>query len=333
MDIQSLWECAERGAAWLIAQQNEDGGYRAIAEPVADAYYKSAWALGLLGKPAAAHRSLSFARRHLLQPNGDVAPRGHLWHREVHYLYANAYFVLGGVRLGRYDVSEPALRFLLSQQSPVTGAFASAPRQGGMPLRYDAISTAAGGLACLAAGRVEQARAAAKWLGQLLARQPEIEAAFYGTVSADGNLVTRFSEDEAPWRVVRTDRAGQTWYIVGLPFAFLVLLAQATSMPEYLEAARNYLTFQESCVEPWSGPSSGKAGWGCAALYRMTGEQRLREIALRIGRYMAGFQLADGSFSLTPVEGDLEKRTLTPADFDLTAEYALWLGEIAANIG
>ncbi|MHB1294463.1 MAG: hypothetical protein ACYC4R_05655 [Anaerolineae bacterium] len=332
METQGLWECARRGAAWLIAQQDADGGYRAVPEPMADAYYKSAWALQLLGEPAAAHRTLNYARRRLLQPNGDLAPREHPWHREVHYLYANAYFVLGGAHLGRYDVSEPALRYLLSLQSPVTGAFASTPPTGGMPLRYDSISTAAGGLACLAAGRLEQARAAGNWLMRLLARQPEPATAFYGTVAAGDALVTRYSDGQAAWRVVRTDHAGQIWYMVGLPFAFLVLLAQATGSAEHLEGAHHYLAFQESCVEPWSGPSSGKAGWGCAALYRLTGEARLREIALGIGAYMAGFQLGDGSFSLTPVEGKLQDRPLAPGDFDLTAEYTLWLGEIAANL-
>ncbi|NLG49831.1 MAG: hypothetical protein GX552_06960 [Chloroflexi bacterium] len=332
MNAQDFWQCAEKSADWLISQQAEDGRWKPITQPVVDAYYKASWALSLMGRPTAAHRSLDYAARHLLQPNGDVQPRQNRWHSEVHYPYANAYFVMGGVRLARYDVAWPAMCFLRTLQSPASGAFASVYTEDNIPVRCDTMSTAGAGLACLAAGCLDAACRAADWLQALVERQPTPDRAFFCTVDAENNLVTQFPESDSPWRVVRTDQPNQIWYAVGLPFAFLIKLAQATARMEYLHLALWFFDFQQRCVNPWAGPSSGKAGWGCAELYRMTGEARYRDIALSIGEYMAGFQAPDGSFQI-PLSAPYDpQRPLTPGDFDLTAEYTVWLGEIAANL-
>jgi hypothetical protein len=87
------------------------------------------------------------------------------------------------------------------------------------------------------------------------------------------------------------------------------------------------------CYNPWNNISSGKAGWGCAMLYRITGKRRYRDIALGIANNIISMQNPDGSW------GSLRKRYVRPgkprlriSDFDLTAEFILWLSLIYTNV-
>ena len=332
MDMEKIWASAQAGANWLVSQQQADGGWKLLPKPVVDAFPKAPWALGLTGHPVAAHRCLDYIVSHLLDANGDVNPRKHPWHTQVHYPYANAYLVIGSMRLGRYDVTLPTLRFLLGLQDLSSGAFASVLTEHNTPVRCDTMSTAAAGLACLTAGQLHVACRAADWLGRLVDRQPDPEKQFFCTVDAEDSLVVNFAEEDAPWRVVRADKPDQIWYAVGLPFAFLVKLSQALGSQRYLNRASWFLDFQMRCVSPWAGPSSGKAGWGCAELYRMTGESRYRDIALSIAEYITGFQASDGYFSLVLPDESGPSHRLAPLDFDVTAEYTLWLALIYANV-
>ncbi|MCD6520363.1 MAG: hypothetical protein J7M05_10630 [Anaerolineae bacterium] len=332
MEAAELWQRAKRGGAWLLSHQKADGQWCALDQEALDAYYKAAWTLALLGEPLAAQRVLNHIERSFLLPDGDLGCRKNRWHREVHYPYANAYIVIGGMQLGRYALAQRVLRFLLTLRAPASGAFASVRTEDNVPVRCDTMSTAAAGLACVAAGQLAAACRAADWLGWLVRAQPDPEKRFFCTVDAEGQLVTSFPTEDAPWRVVEALKPGQIWYAVGLPFVFLVKLAQATGKRAYLELAGWFFAFQERCDGPWTGPSSGKAGWGCAELYRMTGKAHYREVALQVGEYMAQFQSASGAFLLPLGTEDEGSRLYTAEDFDLTAEYTLWLAQISVNL-
>jgi hypothetical protein len=93
------------------------------------------------------------------------------------------------------------------------------------------------------------------------------------------------------------------------------------------------LRFQERCVDPWDGPSSGKAGWGSAMLYRISGDRRFRDVALHVANYISKRQNDDGSWTLVGAGyADDKGQGLSNSDFDLTAEFSLWLALIAANV-
>lgn len=146
MKSQQLWEHALLGCKWLIEQQESDGRWRALPDEKVDAYYKTSWAFLLTGHPDAAHRNLNFAFSSLFQENGDFLPRGHEYHTDVHYLYANAYFIIGAMATGRYEVGYPALSFLLSQQDEQHGGFYSICTPKGRRSRSDTMSVSAAGL-------------------------------------------------------------------------------------------------------------------------------------------------------------------------------------------
>jgi len=338
MTAEQLWKQALMGSRWLVERQNPDGSWIGLDEPKIDAFYKGSWPLLLTGQPVAAHRSLTYVRQHLMTADGDFLPRGHPWHTNVHYVYANVYFVIGSMAAGRYDVAMPAVRFLLSQQDLDHGGLYSRRVQAGQKEICDTMSAGAAGVALLAAGQIGAAQRVADFLSQIVRLQPAPDDRFYSTIDADGTLGTEFGDDEAFWRVIETQVENQCWYALGLPFAFLVRMAEAADRgsdreASYRELARWFFDFQLRCVGPWDGGSSGKAGWGCAMLYRITGETQYRDIALHVADMIVGKQGADGGWASSGgAYGEIHEQALTNADFDVTSEYTLWLALIAANL-
>ena len=331
---QGCVEAARRSAAWLLGQQTADGGWRSLENPPADAYYKVGWAFSLLGEATAAERCLDYVRQHFLQGDGDFLPRAGLWHREVHYQYINGWTTIGAQKQGRHDVAGPGMRFLLSQQDPTHGGFYSVRAEPGHRPRTDTMSTGIGGLACLATGQIAAARRAAGFFERLIEMQPAPAAKFYITVEADGRPVTQFPDDEARWRVMDTQQKDQVWYAAGLPFAFAVLLHQATGEKRHADLAGWLFDFQSRCVNAWDGGSSGKAAWGCSMLYHQTGETRYRDIALHIAGNIMANQFPDGRivWGGPASYGPDQAAPLAPKDFDHTAEFTIWLALTGSNL-
>ena len=328
-----FWQYALKGSQWLVEHQRPDGSWMGLDDPKVDAFYKGSWALTMTGQLTAAHRCLNYARTHFLTDDGDFLPRDHPWHVQVHYLYANAYFIIGSMVNGRYEIAMPAVQFLRSQQDPDHGGFYSRRTAAGRKNLSDTMSTAAAGVACLAAGQLDAARQAGDYLSHIIDLQPAPAERFFTTIEADGQLGTDVVEDETWWRIIEAQVENQCWYAVGLPFAFLIRLAEATCETRYYDLAQWYFDFQKRCVDPWDGGSSGKAGWGCAMLYRITGETHYRDIAFHVADKIMTKQNKDGSWvSFGEGYGQSGEAAFTNADLDVTAEYTLWLALIAANM-
>ena len=331
-------ESARRATAWLVTQQAPDGGWRPLSDPTIDPFYKVGTAFSLMGEAAAAERMFDYVKEHLLQPDGDFTPRGHPWHSEVHYQYANGWLVLSAQKQGRYDISVPAQRFLLTQQDPDHGGFCSLKAVSREKQRTDTMSTGIAGIACLATGNLDAAKRAAGCLEKMIEMQPSPDDLFYATLEVGGQLGTEYPEDEAFWRVIDAKQKDQCWYAIGLPFTFALLLRQATGEERYAQLADWFLDFQLRCVNPWDGGSSGKAAWGCSMLYRLTGERRYRDMALRVARNCMACQTPDGWFDWGGTSGcaadggEIPARELTPDDFDATGEMAIWLALIGTHL-
>jgi hypothetical protein len=322
---------AGRGVEWLLDQQTAAGNWRQLETEVYDAYYKGSWALASAGRLDAAHRLLTHVRRTFLAPDGDLEPRLSPLHTVVARHYCSAYAVLGAQKLDRYEIAAPAMRFLLSQQDPNHGGFYSIKAGPGEQPRSDSMSTSMAGVACLAAGQTVAAVRAGDCLLRMVEMQPAPDVQFYTSLDAQGALITDFAPDVTEWRVVRFAEPKQRWFAVGLPFAFAVLLSAATGETRFSRLAGELFALQSRGAEPWDVPSSGKAGWACSMLYRDTGEQRYREIALRVARQIMGYQTPAGYFLLGPA-GPSEPATFAPFVYDVTAEFALWLTLIANNV-
>jgi hypothetical protein len=322
------WERALAGSRWLVERQNQDGSWKGLRDTKIDAFYKSCWALMETGQTAAAHRALTYVRQHFLTPAGDFVERGHPWHITAHYPYVNSYLIVGSMLAGRYDISMPAVSFLLMLQAAHGGFHSRFTSPGGKEMA-DTISSGIAGIACLAAGKIEEARRVADYLSYIVKLQPASNDRFFTAVNADGQLYTEPKDDhDAFLRIIDTREADQCWFALGLPFSFLTLLTSATNETRYRELAHWYFDFQQRCINPWDGLSSGKAAWGCAMLYRITGEARYRDIAMHVAKNIMAMQRTDGSW----LSGQNKQQGLCDKDMDLTAEFTLWLSLISANV-
>ena len=339
--VDACLAAAQRGLTWLLDQQTTVGNWRQLESEVFDAYYKGGWALAVSGQPAAAHRLLTHVQRTFFTPEGDFEPRAAPLHIDIARLYSSSYAVLAAQKLDRYEIAAPAVRYLLSQQDPEHGGFYSCKTPAGEKSRSDSMSTAMSGVALLAAGQTERAILAGECLIRMVEMQPVVQPAvqpaagrFFTTLDAAGRLEVTFPPEVAVWRVVEAGQTGQRWFAVGLPFAFAVLLHQATGEPRFKHLADELFAFQSSGLEPWDVPSSGKAGWACSMLYRITGEAGYRDIALRVARQVMGYQTAAGWFTIgpRPEPADGEPAVFAPSIYDVTAEFVLWLTLIAANV-
>ncbi|MHB1134008.1 MAG: hypothetical protein ACYC4L_16700 [Chloroflexota bacterium] len=328
-------ESARRGVAWLLNQQNSDGSWKHLPEPPVDAYYRASWTLGLMGEAAAAERSLNFLKQRFLTPEGDLTLRENAWYHYVHYPYQNGIVVAGAHRLGRFDVAVPALRFMLGLQDPQHGGFYMVLPGQGEKAPSNTKSTAMCGIACLMAGQMEAALRAGDWLNGLVEMQPAPAERFYTTTKPDGSLRTDYGEAEARWHMVEIKEPSQCWYAIGLPFAFAVMLYEATGEKRYADLAQWFHELHLRCVNPWDGSSSGKGAWACSMLYRLTGEQRYREAALHVAGNFVVRQTPEGWFkgwAYVPPAPGADPTLLTVRQFESTLEFGQWLGLIGENL-
>ena len=324
---------AQHAAAWLAARQAGDGRWTVLGERSIESQYKVPLAFSIVGDLAAAERSLSRIRKDYISRDGDLKHRIDEWHVDVHYPYTNSWVLWGASRTSRVDVTTPVLRGLKRLQDRDSGGFLSAGIKGASwtGRRTDTMSSGIAGIALLAAGASSKARRVSEWLDDLLSQQPEPSRRLYTSIE-NGRLVTSFNEDEAFWRVIDANEPDQCWYAAGLPLAFSVLMWQATRRRVHADRAERILRFLEGCVNPWSGPSSGKAGWAASMLYRATGEARYEAIAREVAATVSGSQLPSGMFAWGAEPGAADPAEPTMDDIDITAEYIVWLSLIGANL-
>lgn len=331
---KKIWEHALLGSRWLVRHQNPNGSWIDLDDAKIDAFYKASWALMASGQPAAAHRALNYTLLNFFTGEGNFMPREHRSHKREHYLYPNAYFIVGSMIAGRYEISIPAVNFLLNQQDAHHGGFYSRHHESNSKNVSGTVSTSAAGIACLASGRLNAARRAAEFLNNIVNIQPNPTDRFFTTIQPDGRLFTDVKDhEEAFSRIIDVRKENQCWYALGLPFAFLIQFVSATGEKRYRDLAQWYFDFQTRCVNPWDGSDSGKAAWGCARLYRITGDKRYLEISFHIAENIMSKQNDDGSWLLQEgIYDKPDKKKFCNADFDLTSEYTLWLSLISCNI-
>ncbi|MFQ5810134.1 MAG: hypothetical protein ACE5JM_10995, partial [Armatimonadota bacterium] len=190
----------------------------------------------------------------------------------------------------------------------------------------DLMSTPIAGLACLWVGAVERAQRAGDLLVQMLDEQPMPDERLYFIRDASG-LVVDFPPDEATRHVVDTTEEKQWYFITGACAALLVRLCRATSVARYLAAAQQYIEFCTRCgPDRYSTPQSGKAGWGAALLFGLTGDERYEKVARAVGDYLVGSQQEDGTWRNPAVSEEAY------VIMDATAEFVVELCEIIEGL-
>lgn len=329
----TLRDATMRAIRWLLGQQRGDGSVSDAEEGV-DAYYKLPYALGAAGRSGEAHRLLDWIRVSQMTPNGDF--RGSRQRSRVTFhsswpTYANSWIVIGAHRLGRFDISEKGINYILSYQETCGGFRSRALSDEAEVL--EPVCTAWGGLAALYLGRVERARKAGDCLVSMIRQQTD-RRRFYYRMALDGKLIRNAPDGQNLFYCVDASQEGQIYYNLGIAMIFLGLLHGATSQPSYLDGCQQILAFTRRCSpDVYESFPSGKLGMGCAVLFSATGNEEARRAALHVAGYLVKTQQPEGFWRLP---NDALYRDITGKDsldvtIDITAEFTVFLTETLAR--
>lgn len=299
MKIEAYLNAAQRGSEWLASKQKEDGSLTR-----AEVYYKVPYAFAVTGRMVEANKLISWIKTDVMKENGDLN----------HNTYKNSWMAQGIHRLARFDVSLPAIGYILKAQAECGGFCATDDTS----QIVEPIYTAWGGLCAIYIGDLSRACKAGDCFVEIIKQQPD-EMKFYYNMTPDGKLLTNSG-------FVDATQPRQIYYNLGIAMIFLTRLYMATLKDKYLSGAKEIFEFTLRCSDDaYRTPPSGKSGLGCALLYYITGDKRARDKAIELADYLLEIQHPDGAwgFSLSdPFE------TLV----DITAEFTVFATEIASTL-
>lgn len=319
---------SDRTVERLATVVQPDGSFGADAREMT-CYHKSAYLFGLAGRNAEANRMLSFIKRRYLRPDGDFMldathKRDKVDYNEITWGYSNGWFALAAHRLGRFDISWPAYRYLQSHFHQGTGGYTmTRPSDPRHPI-IELLATAHVGMLALYLGDQEKALAAAALARRFVDVQSGAIPVLYLCMNAAGDLIRDYPEEQAPYYALDLTRPGQFYFTVGYAAAFLANVHLVTGEKSHLDAARRYIEVGTSATGVYDTHFSHKLAWGASLLYRITREEKYEDIALRITKVMLGMQGADGLWF-----GDQPPHIA----YDQSAECAIWLRTIPAELG
>jgi len=337
MDVEAYRSCTRRVADWLASQVTANGTIGDELDLIA--YYHAPNLLAVTGHSTEAQRIAGFLSKDALAPDGDFryqGAKGTIIKPSMQWNYINGWLIWGLSRLGRFDVSEPAARFLERFQDVSTGGFLTAadPERGFRPV-LDAVdmgSTCAAALGMIYSGRWYSAVRAGEFLLGALRRQPRADEAFFCRFRSDGEAETDFPEGERYVSVVRYSEPKQAYWYFGFAARILALLFRATTRPEFLEGSLAYVSRFDRChqdrFEHWA---NDKIAWASAALYQITGEKAHRE---RVGRIFNPIVAAQRTDAFWHWKAFFESYEAQPKGIgiELALEFAFLLDEIVSEI-
>ena len=314
----------DRGCAYLLARQRADGGF-GEPDPRVTEYYKVISAFQVCGHTHEANRLCNWVRANGLSLDGDFGPRPELGDAYF-YAYYNSWVVIGAHRLGQFDLSERGMEFLMDFWDPESGGFYSSPTEREADTLQDLWVVSGCGQAALYTGQIDVARGVGGWMRRLMLSQPNYPQQLYSVYSRRSGLITTPDpEDEVRYVMANDAERDQYFFHPGIAGGFLARLYQATGESEWLDLAKEYMTFAEGANDYlFRLLRAGKVGWAASVLYTLTAEEKYRAMAARVGNNIIAAQAKEGSWNDTS--------TGQPNN-DATAEMVVWLDEIHQGIG
>ena len=303
-----------RGVEWLLRQTHADGS---IGDPAHGfRFYRVPWTFTVAGETAAATALCGWIRRHMFTPEGDF-DRGRRVLTDA-YAYRNATLVYGAHMARQFDLSSRGLEFVLTMQDPQSGGFTNDVEADGTPGDVMDIPYACGcGLACIALGRLDAARAVHAFLERIWRSQRELPDRLHYAWSRERQALVTGGADEPSWFTVEAQAARkQRWTVGGIAAAFLCRLHMVDQRSNYASLARDYMAFSMQCTpRQFDYAQVCKSGWGAALLYQLTGDAECGAWAARVGDWFVETQQADGSWSW-------DQNATLGETIELTAEFA-----------
>jgi hypothetical protein len=317
------------------------------AEPDLQGHYKAPYLWAAVGNMDMAGQCRRLIVERFLRKDGDFRTeedfkgfRGFPCSPPNQYIYSNGWIITGMQKVGAYDIANKGLAFILRFQDPNHGGFYfsfDAKKKKIDTRLMDSSSTASAGLACLACGRLEEAKRGGDFLVRLLELQPEPDRHFYSCMKPDGTLQTDVFGNENQWdpdsrkqKCLSAEHDGMkelTW-LIGKPTKFLAKLYAATGEDRYLAGARQAFDFFHKLDRgAWTNYASCKTMWAGSELYRITGEKVFAETAVRILDYFSESQSTEGSWVHSLWYRDESEQPLADT-MDITQEFGAEISDV-----
>ena len=316
-----------RGADFILGHARPDGTVENSASTVWR-YWGVPIALTVAGHSSAASRFLSWIRENVFTPDGDFGTSA-ARRQESSYAYQNSWLIEGAHRLGQFDLSQRGMDFITPFQDPETGGFYSSYDDRGEDVEMEIYVTSGCGRAAVYTNRLDVARGVGRFLRTVLDEQPDYPRNLYAVYMRGGGLVTEFDPADSMHFVMSQDsKEDQQFFNPGIAGGFLARLYKATGEAEWLELSKRYMHFGVIASDHLTTLPTlrqGKTGWGASLLYTLTGEEKYRDLAVRIGDSLLSHQNEDGSWS----GGSPDRKP----SVTLTAEMVIWLDEISQSVG
>lgn len=308
------------GCSFLLNHQGVKGQFPE-KNPIVEEYYKVLTAFQVCGYNESANHLCQWIRSQGFYSNGDFGPRGSMASGYA-YAYFNAWLTIGAHRLGQFDLSSKGIAFVLGFQDEDTGGFYSHLKERNPETKQDMMVVSMCGLACLYTGEIIAARKAGTWLKSIMEVQPDFPNRLYTVFSREKGLETTLNSNELFRQVVIADsRDDQAFFNPGIAASFLCRLYQTTQEKQWLHLAIQYMQFAEIASDNlFRLIRAGKVGWAASLLFRLTGNEKYRAMAIRIGQNLLELQSREGYWSGS-VKGSPNN--------DSTAERVIWMDEIA----
>jgi hypothetical protein len=298
-----------KAVEFQLTHQQPDGAFTWEGFP-RDAYHKQPYSWSVAGYLAAAHKLLNWVKANTLLPDGQLRD----YNGDVYKL---SWFFQGAHRMGRFDISHPAMGFLLSTQTPC-GGFPHFPKD--KLLRV--LPSAWMGVSALYFGRLEIARKVGEWCVHVLDQQRD-ESRFYYCTTREGNLAT--SEVDPRAAFVDLTKPRQCYWEIGLPWLLMGRLYQATAEAKYLELAKRFFDLHLRCQkDAFCHTGSGKSSLAAAVHYLNTGDPRARDAVYTFCDYLVETQHPEGGWRPPSAPDQLLYY------IDAAAEFNVWLQENVA---
>jgi len=334
-DLDAYRACTRQVTDWFVATLERDGTIRDELDLIA--YYHAPNLLAVTDHAVEAQRMANWLHRNALASDGDFryqGKKGAIIQPSMQWNYINGWLTWGLGRLGRFDVSEPAARFLERFQDASGGFITAAdPDNGFAPVAgaVDMGSTCAASLGIVYSGRWEAAARAGDFLLRVLESQKGGDA-FYCRFDSDGAPLTEFPDDQAYVSIVRFDEPQQAYWYFGFAARILALLHRATGRGDFLAGALGYIEVFDRCHEDrWVHWANDKVGWASAALYQITGDTDHVERVARCFDPIVAAQRDDAVWHWEAFfpSYDEQPRGIT---IELALEFAFLLHEIVSEI-
>jgi len=285
-----------KGLEWILSHRNPDGSFGDTSGRKT-IHFKVPMALFVNGLTAVALAYMRWLQNNTFTAKGDFNDPRPGYHA-AHWPYRNLWFIRAAHFLELYEISYPAMEYVLRFRDPETGGIrAVAPyAEHGADPRQDLILTAFGGLDLLTTGYRTEAEAAGEWVCRLIEAQPEPDKRLYLMWRPGSGAVGEVPAGHDPlWYWIDRRSLNQDYYNLGVAFTFLGHLYRLTGNKRFLDGALAYYRFFKSCREDRLRTlSSGKVLYGLTWLYLATDDRRYLDEAQIAADYLVETQGEDG---------------------------------------